>query len=152
MPSTGLFGCAEAPFPKGTGVSVCPVGGRFREVWASGLTENDFSFAHASDAAAPGNTKTTIRPIVDWRTQMRVGRPGAREILSGIGISLRAPETPRPPGNLACQHRRCPHGMTAPSRKGAAALSARAGDVLSVSRSAESGLTARQAGHFFTIL
>ena len=28
---------------------------------------------------------------------MRGGHPGARRILSGIGISLRAPETPRPP-------------------------------------------------------
>ncbi len=38
-----------------------------------------------------------LRLISQNRTQMRVGRPGAREILSGIGISLRAPETPRPP-------------------------------------------------------
>ena len=34
---------------------------------------------------APGNTQTDV------------GEAGAREILSGIGISLRAPQTPRPP-------------------------------------------------------
>lgn len=31
LPSTGLFGCAEAPFPKGTRLSVWPVGGRVFE-------------------------------------------------------------------------------------------------------------------------
>ena len=49
-----------------------------------------------SSGAARG-AEAPIQPIVDWPTQMRAGHAGARRILSGIGISLRAPETPRPP-------------------------------------------------------
>jgi hypothetical protein len=38
-------------------------------------------------AAALGNTKTTIRLIVDWRTQMRVGRLGARRIGRAVNLA-----------------------------------------------------------------
>ena len=42
---------------------------------------------HACARTAPENTKFPIRPIVDWRTQMRVGRPGARRIRRAVYLA-----------------------------------------------------------------
>ena len=52
-------------------------------------------------------------------------------------------------GCLFGQHRRCPHGTTAPSVEGSAAVFARAGDVHSENQPTECGLAAHQAGYFF---
>ena len=42
---------------------------------------------HPCARTVPENTKFPIRPIVDWRTQMRIGRPGARRIGRAVNVA-----------------------------------------------------------------
>jgi hypothetical protein len=50
-----------------------------------------FKRGHVCARTAPENTKIPIRPIVDCRTQVRVGHPGARTIGRAVSVARTNP-------------------------------------------------------------